>query len=815
MEIIDLNGAWRCKAINRYGTLPASARKSLQWMTAEVPGTIHTDLIANKIIPDPSYRMNELDVQWIDSQQWVYRRTVQIPEDFLNEHAVVLSAEGLDTYATITINGEKIGETANMFIAHEFDVKKILRRGTNEIKILFDSPVVRSQSLEKKNGKLLVSSESHRVYVRKAQYSFGWDWGPKLTTSGIWRNISLRAYSVGRLKHPFVKVNSVTARAAVLDVSVEIEQSSDSPMTLRTYIGGETSSIEREIRAAPGTVRFQIHIPNPKLWWPRGYGAQPLYTAVFMLMCGGKEIHHIEMQFAIRTVKLIQAKDREGTSFILAVNGVKIFCKGVDWIPSDSFIPRIPDSTYATLLNLAKDAYVNIVRVWGGGIYEQDIFYDLCDQLGLMVWQDFMYACGEYPEQRGFLNAAQAEAESVVRHLRNHPSIVLWCGNNECEWQFCTQNPDKTPDDMSGAPIFREILPSVCKSLDGTRPYWRSSPFGKGFPNAESNGNHHQWVVWSFWKDYKEYANDNARFVTEFGFQAPANRSTFDAVTLLEDRDPQSPVMEHHNKQTEGTERLMRFQAAHYRLGSSYAEFIYKGQLVQAEALKFAVEHWRRRKFSTAGAIYWQFNDCWPASSWATVDSALKPKAGYYFTKKFFAPILASFKETAGGIEAWIVNDRFDALEGTLVISLRSFLGKKLWAKRKTISIPANCSIKGERIADGFLAKCDKTSHYLHMELQIANAVVSENRFFFAEPKHLQLPDVTLRTRLTEVKNRGFVLSVSSKSFVKNLQIDIDNETVVFDDNYFDLDAGTTKRVGFISSLPKKTLLKNLRLRWV
>jgi beta-galactosidase/beta-glucuronidase len=283
---------------------------------------------------------------------------------------------------------------------------------------------------------------------------------------------------------------------------------------------------------------------------------------------------------------------------------------------------------------------------------------DLCDRLGLMVWQDFMFACGEYPETPWFMAQVRDEAEKAVARLRNHPSVVLWCGNNECEWLYCTEHPDRSPGDMTGARIFRDVLPSVVRRMDGTRPWWRSSPFGAGFPNAETSGNHHQWDVWSRWKDYTEYENDNARFVTEFGFQAPPHIRTLEEVTLPEERHPQSRVMEHHNKQVEGTERLIRFVAAHHRLPRDLAEFVDRGQLVQAEALKCAAEHWRRRKYLTAGVLFWQLNDCWPVTSWSVIDSRMRPKAAWYYARRFFAPLLVSFRRRPAAPEVWITSDR-------------------------------------------------------------------------------------------------------------------------------------------------------------
>ncbi|MFA6457483.1 MAG: sugar-binding domain-containing protein, partial [Bacteroidota bacterium] len=633
MKRIDLQGTWKVKAIDEYSALPPEQQRVLSWFPAQVPGTIHTDLMAQDIIPDPFYRTQENDVQWIENLQWCYQREFIIDKEIMKEQHIMLVAEGLDTYAEIKINGKIVGTTENMFIGHRFDVKRHVKAGNNSIEILFDSPVVRSKQLQKKHGTLQVALESHRVYVRKAQYSYSWDWGPKLTTSGIWRPIAIEATTGPVLRNPFVKTVEAKKHSATIECSVDIENYKK-PVEVTTTI--ETAFYSETIvkRAVSSSLRFTVKIPDPNLWWPSGYGDQPLYKATFSVQSSDGSSTVASTTFGIRTIRLIQEKDKEGKSFIIEVNGEKIFCKGADWIPSDSFIPRIPETTYDRLLTLARDANMNMVRVWGGGIYEQELFYNLCDKLGLLVWQDFMFACGEYPQTPWFLSLVKKEAEHVIKRLRNHPSLAVWCGNNECEWLFCTENPGKTADDMNGSMIFREILPSAVKKFDNTRPYWRSSPYGEGFPNSEANGTHHQWNVWSFWKDYKEYENVNARFVAEFGFQAPANIRTWKEAILPEDMKPQHPVFEHHNKQVEGPERLFRFQSAHYQVGKNFNDFVFRAQLVQANALKTAVEHWRRRKFNTAGTLFWQLNDCWPVSSWAVIDSGLRPKAAYFYAKR-------------------------------------------------------------------------------------------------------------------------------------------------------------------------------------
>jgi beta-mannosidase len=764
----------------------------LDWFSAQVPGTIHTDLMEQKIIPDPFYRMNENDVQWVENLQWNYRREFTVEAAVLKEQHVILVAEGLDTYAEIIINGKSVAATENMFVEHRFDVKKYLKAGNNTIEIHFDSPVVRAKQLEKKNGALRVALESHRVYVRKAQYSYSWDWGPKLTTSGIWRSIYLEVSSGTVLRNPFVKTLELTKRSATIEVSIDIEHFKTS-VNVTVKIEGKNCSKEIKKRMVSSSLKFKIKIDDPNIWWPNGYGDQPLYSATFILQNTNGTTSEAVTTFGIRTISLLQEKDKEGRSFIIVVNSEKIFSKGADWIPSDNFIPRIPDSKYERLLTMARDANMNMMRVWGGGIYEQDIFYTLCDKLGLLVWQDFMFACGEYPQEPWFLKLVKDEATKAVTRLRNHPSVAVWCGNNECEWLFCTENPDKTADDMTGSVIFRDILPTIVKKLDNSRPYWRSSPFGAGFPNDESNGTHHQWTVWSFWKDYKEYEKTNARFISEFGFQAPANIRTWEEATLPEDRTPQHPVIEHHNKQVEGQERLFRFQAGHYTVGKNFNDFVYKGQLVQANALKVAVEHWRRRKFNTAGALYWQLNDCWPVSSWAVIDSGLRPKAAYFYTKRFFAKVLISIKKNGNNIEVWGTNDSLDRFKGMLQVQQLSFTGEKKFSNDIEVTLKPNSSSK---VFEMQYNSNDATIHfesYIVAQLLSDGYVINENRFFFAEPKHLHLPAPRLMCKILEKHKDSYRISIQTDLFAKDVRIEIDGCDAEFNDNYFDMEAGGLK----------------------
>jgi beta-mannosidase len=778
-------------------------------MSATVPGTVHTDLMAVGKIPDPFFRMNENDVQWIDRLAWVYRRSFTVPESLLREQVIELVADGLDTFVEIRINDHVVGTTANMFIAHQFVLTGILRPGGNTIEIVFDSPTLRCEALEQEHGRLQVALEPHRVYARKAQYSFGWDWGPKLTTSGIWRPIRIEAHSGPRLKDPFVRVLSATAHEAELELEVTVDGWETPGLTLEGRITGAEGQTTQQVTG--GRVVFHRRLVNPRLWWPNGYGAQRFYNAEMTLRKGNDVLHTLSVPFAVRTVRLVQEPDEEGRSFNIEVNGTRIFCKGADWIPADTFLSRVADDTYRRLLTLARDASMNMIRVWGGGVYEDSTFYDWCDRLGLMVWQDFMYACAEYPDYPGFLNEARREAGAAVKRLRNHPSIVLWCGNNECEWIFCSANPGKGPDEMRGAAIFRDVLPAVVQEFDPTRPYWRSSPYGEGSPNGQDNGNHHQWEVWSMWQDFPAYRQDRARFVSEFGFQAPPHRRTLEHVMLPADRGPQSQVMEHHNKQIEGTERLFRFLAAHYLVTGTWEDFLYTGQLLQAEALKCAVEHWRRRKFRTGGALFWQLNDCWPVTSWSVIDCDLRPKASYYAARRFFAPVLVSFAPTDTNVEVWGTNDFLHDLKARLTVRLLTFKGKTLSSRTLRVRIPANASARLLIVPVAWLRKGGPTN-YMRAELSDGGRTVSVNRFFFREPKHCELPRATVNFTLRKTGRGSYQATLRSAVFAPGVALSTPADGVFFHDNFVDLDPGLPHEIPIVSGLSGAALRRTISI---
>ncbi len=816
---IDLNGTWQLQPDWQSpgpALLPSTLFARDTWLPAQVPGTVHTDLLRAKRIPDPFYGDNETRVQWVAEMGWCYRRTFEVPPDFLQHEAIHLIAEGLDTFATIFLNRQRVAATENMFIAHRFDVKPWLRAGENEIEIRFDSPLARAQELETRFGKLPVALESPRVYVRKAQYSFSWDWGPKLPTSGIWRPIRLEAHQHGRIVDLAVDIQlSDDLQHAHVSVKADLERNPAHEIDCHVEITGPNFHAQQNLSSCGEKVACIFDLERPQLWWPNGYGEQPLYFARVTLRTGHEEIAVHGIRFGVRKLELRREPDSGGESFVFVINGTPVFCKGANWIPADSFVPRLTLEQYRTLLTRARAAHMNMLRVWGGGIYEDPRFYDLCDELGLMIWQDFMFACGGYPEQAEFAQNVRHEVAAVVKQLRSHPALVLWCGNNENEWLWHMER-QRAYHEMPGFTVFQRIIPEICATLDPSRPYWQSSPFGGDDPNAEKQGDRHQWNIWSNWADPATVSKDRGRFLSEFGFQAPASLHTWKKYLAEPERTPQSPVFEHHNKQTEGPERLFRFLAGQMHMPVSFEDFVYKTQIVQAEALKTMVEHWRREKFHTAGALFWQLNDCWPVSSWSVIDSEMQPKAAYWYACRFFAPLLVSVKTHGKDSELWVTNDTRGSREAELAFEMLGWKGEKIFARRERVLIPGNAALRLAAPAWEELVRFDPQQHYVRVRLFENGETVTENRLFFCRFKHLVWPQPRLEFRLEHLAADSWRLQVNSDCFVKSLALLEPPPGVELSDNFFDLEAGEEKSI-LMRTPPggQSVALQDLHWKWL
>lgn len=801
---ISLNGPWKLKGFPKLDGEAQGAYKPGfpvdDWLPARVPGVVHLDLMANKVIPDPFRDLNEEAVRWVDDVEWWYRRSFDLSGDVLEREVVELVFEGLDTLATVWVNGVKVGETCNMFTPYRFSVKEHLRPGRNTVAVRFKPAKRAAEELLESRREL---REKYwflpRSYVRKAQYSFGWDWGPALPTAGIWRGVKLVAYDKARLGHLALIPLEVAEDEAVVKLSAEVYSSEKTDVRVRFSLKNGEDEVENWVEHAvePGRndVECVVNVKHPKLWWSRGYGAQNLYRLSAGLYLGGSLLDRAETRVGIRSVELVQEPDEEGKTFIFRVNGKPVFCKGANWIPADSFLPRVTERRYRRLLELAAKAGMNMLRVWGGGIYEDDFFYDLCDELGIMVWQDFMYACAEYPEEDWFLKEAEREAEEVLRRLRRHPCIVLWCGNNENQWLGRYYVARRGGGRLSGLKIYDEILPRLCKRLIPTTPYWPSSPYGGADPNSESEGDRHNWEVWSWWQDYHHYLRDRGRFLSEFGWQAPPTLEHFREYvsTGVEDLSPQSRVVEAHEKQVEGLERLYRFLAAHYPVKEDFELFTLYCQLNQGEALKTAVQHWRSRMFKTSGCLIWQLDDCWPVISWSLIDYGLNPKPAYYFVKRAFKPVITPLifvkpmPQSAGkkpSVRVYVVNETEEELKALLSFHVMNLYGEALRSEQFNVSVPPYTSqlvlereVDLPSIDDGLLA----------VTLEKDGEVISEECRTLLEPKHLKPPRPSIRVEAVKLCEREFEVRLRSDVYAKAVWLKLERTEAEYEDNFFDL----------------------------
>ena len=689
---VTLPSHWRLKPA-RISDVPSDVPFPAEGIAARVPGTVHTDLLAAGLIEDPFYGDNERRLQWIHEMDWIYTCRFSWPKDLRPDRPVWLVCEGLDTVVSLDFNGNPLGRWENMFLPAEFVLPPMAPGGEATLTLHFTSPTQEARRREQRLGKLPAALNTSRVYLRKAQYAFGWDWGPVFPTMGIWRPIYLLQPHSAVLRHVLFFTRALKDSAATIQVKVYWQQlePGTGPLHLEAVLETDTGEVvlqlAGEARENPAVLTGVLERPKP--WFCHGLGEPYCYRLRVTLTAGQDVLDTWQGEVGIRTV-VLQRQEHGGACFRFRLNGEALFAQGANWIPLDLFLPRVSPDRYREHLMLARQAGMNMIRVWGGGIYEQPEFYHLCNRLGLMVWQDFMFACGAYPDEPEFEALVRREVQQVVRSLQHHPCLALWCGNNENEWNWYMEQ-SRPVAEMPGYRLFHSVIPEILAAEGIDQPYWPSSPFGREEdPNDPASGNRHQWDVWSRWRDYPEVRRDRSLFVTEFGFQAPANAWTLEAAIPADQRHPQSPIMEFHNKQEEGPARLFRFLASHLPVHTHWAGFLYLTQLNQALALKQCFLHWRSRWSHCSGALVWQLNDCWPVSSWSLVDSQDSPKAAYYAVKQALRP---------QAVNAWLEQEMLTLtafstgnapFSGRLVVALwDTFLSKPVREHRFPVHLDA------------------------------------------------------------------------------------------------------------------------------
>ncbi|GAB4373710.1 MAG: glycoside hydrolase family 2 TIM barrel-domain containing protein [Calditrichia bacterium] len=780
--IYEISQGWTLKPLEP-SEIPSEIKFPFKGISAAVPGTVHTDLLAAGLIADPFYADNEKQLSWIHHTDWQYRTVFRIPEGFDRSKPIFLMCEGLDTVADIYLNSCHIARTDNMFRRYEFPIESFLKVGKNEIAIYFHSPIREGRALEEKFGKLPVAVNSERVYLRKAQYSFGWDWGPSFPTCGIWRPIYLLQPDRVRIQNVRFHTIALESASATVRIEMDLSGAEGENIQVTIRIGDREKSFNQTI-CGSGQAHFreEMRIPQPRLWWPNGLGEPHLYPLTILLQDeAGQMLDEWQGKVGICTV-VLKTRMNDQPAFLFEVNRKTFFARGANWIPADSFLPRITPEIYRRLLTLAKEGGMNMIRVWGGGVYEDDEFYRLCDELGLLVWQDFMFACGVYPEYEDFLKNVEEEVCQNVNRLQHHASVALWCGNNENEWGWYADH-HLPLEQMPGYRIFHEHIPSIVKQLDPSRPYWPSSPYGEeANPNSPITGNRHQWGIWSGWEDYRKVRNDESLFVTEFGFQGPANVDTLNRVIPQNHRHPQSRIFEFHNKQEEGTERLFRFLAGHLPLSLDWADFIYLAQLNQGLALKTCIEHWRSRWPRTAGSIIWQLNDCWPVTSWSLIDSQLHPKLAYFLVKGAFSDPFLSFRESAGTVSVNVFNSGAEVFQGFLqveVVNLPETIHRKTMVYDIRLEENAVFTREISPISDSGPPDSSLVIGSLFTE---TSQLLNRNFYTFSKWKHLELPPTEF---LMEIRKTSGAHYLRLKSTQMAFFVDLYHPGVTFSERGF------------------------------
>ncbi len=782
-----------------------------EWLPGHVPGGVHTDLLALGRIPDPFVGDNELSVQWVAEADWEYSTLFSASPELLAEDQVWLVCDGLDTLATVTLNGQALGQTDNMFRQYRWEVKTLLHpadTGDNELEIRFASPVryaAAQQAVRPLPG--VSQAIPGGPYLRKAPCQFGWDWGPQLPPIGIWKDIRLEGYTGARLAEVHLRQDHAGDQVTVT-ARVTVERQGDAPLAATVRItapDGDVLTGEATVDES-GAALVRVPIPHPALWWPNGYGAQPLYPVEVTLRSGAaadtppldRQTYHI----GLRTVELRQEADQWGRSFVFVVNGVPIFAKGSNWIPADSFPTRISDAYLEGLIRSAAETHQNMLRVWGGGFYEEERFYDLCDRYGILVWQEFIFSCSIYPlHDPAFVANVREEAVQNIRRLRHRASLALWCGNNEMEWGWHDWNWDR-PDmqDLKAAydQFFHHTLPAWCRAEDPDHAYWPSSPSSDTpfvDPNGQRQGDAHYWDVWHGRKPFTAYRDQYPRFMSEFGFQALPPLATIRTYAEEADWNMTSYIMERHQKNASGNSLMVGQMLDTFRLPQDFASLVYLSLVLQAEGIRYGVEHWRRHPERVAGTLYWQLNDCWPVASWASVDYFGRWKALHYAARRFYAPVLLSVEDQPPEQRIYVTNDRQVVWGGTVRWSLETLNGDLLLSGEAPVLAPPQAAalVQTVNCAD-YVTDTNRRAVVFIAELRQGEQVIARQVVPFVPTKHLALTDPAV---MATPRREGdqLVVDVAARSLARLLEVSLDGTDVVFSDNYFDLPAGRVATV--------------------
>ena len=826
--------AWQMKQARGYS-----------WYPANVPGTVHTDLMAAGVIDDPYYGFNERTVQWVDKEDWLYVCSFDLSDEIASRGRVEMCFDGLDTYADVRLNGKLVLKADNMFRRWRCDVTDIVAPRGNKLEIYFHSPIKKGLKLLEDSPVVYYASNDQSanggvfgkmvsVFTRKAGYHYGWDWGPRIVTSGIWRDVRLEAWDTARIADVFYKQISVDAKKAVLEAVLEIESEADVAGAEVTVSAEEMKPVSLKTGLSKGVNRISVPftVRKPRLWWSRGLGEQYMYRFRSDLSIGGKNIDSRTEETGLRSIKLMRDVPGKKGRFFFELNGVPVFMKGANYIPNDIFLPRVGAEGYERVVASASDAGMNMLRVWGGGVYEDDYFYSLCDKAGILVWQDFMFACSMYPYEGELRESILAEAEDNIRRLRNHPCIALWCGNNECSSMWYTwgvRSGNKEADRITIEQYDRQYftdLPAVVAEFAPGTDYLPTSPMmEKG--GGEKKWDLHDWTAWSK-ADPGLFESTQAPFYSEYGYQSFAGTET--AAQFAPDRNhwgvESEMMMFHQRGGTTANSRMMKTLEKFYRMPSDYSEAAYLSQICQADAIKLAIEHHRRGKPVTWGSLYWQINDCWPVASWSSRDWYGTWKALHYAVRDAYRDLLPSFSISGNEVSVWLCSDLLTSCEGTMDVVFKTYGGVEMLRERLKLKIDANSSVKVKSYDISALGAVPEEL-FVKAVFAAPDGVSVQNHRMLTSVKDAVLPESRIVRRIKP--GDGFYeITLTSDKFAKGvflnvegamLRMDSAGRAIVgngaarnFSDNYFDILPGETVNVEIESELPPEEFESKLTI---
>ena len=809
------------------------------WHPAVVPGVVHLDLMRNKIIDDPYLGLNERGVQWVDKEDWIYETSFDLSDSILHKENIYMVFEGLDTYADIYLNDSKILVADNMFREWNIDVKTILKQH-NRLKVYFHSPLkidipkwdvlpfkyeaVNDQS---ENGGIFNKKVS--VFARKAGYHYGWDWGPRLVTSGIWKPVYIEAWDGMKITDVFFKQQEVTTKRA--DLVGEIDLFSSSDIENATLIIQDKNSLIQygkiSSRLSKGTNKIKVPftIDNPELWWCNGLGKPFLYDFEIIISNNNRIHDSVCKRIGLRSLRVINKPDKYGESFYIELNGIPVFMKGANYIPQDNFLPRVTIEQYRRTILDAVNANMNMLRVWGGGIYEKDVFYQMCDEYGILVWQDFMFACSLYPVDDMMAENIRQEAIDNLRRLRNHSCIALWCGNNECNeawytWGWRDRYFKKT--EVGGkvweqyTRLYNKILPEVVSKFSPGTFYWPSSPFSRhGAPSKENIGDRHFWDVWGGEKSIDTYLTARSRFFSEYGFQSFPDIETIKRYAPNKsDWNIYSEVMMSHQRAgINANKKIETYLIDEFGKPHDFQSFLYMNQLLQGDAIKMAIEAHRRDMPFCMGTLFWQHNDCWPVASWSSRDYYGRWKAQHYFAKAAFRDVLVSPIVNNDRLDVYIVSDRLRKTSAILELEVCDMEGKLVNSIRRSVTIPANESkvVMSHRL-NSFIKSQPENQLVISATLTDQQGTIYTNNYFLTKQKEMLYPQVNISYQLKSLPD-GYELTLKADRFARAVYLSLDGIDNFFEDNYFDLMPGKDKIVKVRTDISYTDFSRQLKIK--